>query len=276
MAKRVTKVEEREPDAGAAQAAFGKVEAELRALPAAALQIPNRELQDAAVAGLALADIARAPKRKARFDGLSAGTFPAGRIEALEQAALAAWFVQTKVLSESAGSGGAKVDFSLMQESEQHLGEMLKLIDYHVGDIDQVAVELADIRGGSGYHDRASDLVRTAQLFEAWQDELADDPRRYDPNAAKQARAYADRILEALRQSVQASAEWADMRNRAWTHLDALYKDVQTTGAWLFRNEPEDGDLFVPIRRMIDLVRPRRRPGTAAAATPEVVPTAGE
>jgi hypothetical protein len=68
--------------------------------------------------------------------------------------ALAAWFVRTKVLSESAGSGGAKDNFSSMQESEQHL--------------------------------------------------------------------------------------------------------------------------FVPIRRMIDLVRPRRRPGTAAAATPEVVPTAGE
>jgi hypothetical protein len=256
-----------ELDPKTTEAAFGKIQGQLRELPQRSVTPPNSDLQDAAIAALALVDITREPMRAARFAALPAEVFPPNTVNDLETAALAGWYVQTKVLSEGAGGGGPKVDSALYEDSGKHLKGLLKLIEYHVGDVAEVATELADIQSGIGYQDRASDLTRAASLFEIWQDELRADQRRYDPNAGQLARGYANDILTALRTSVHASAEWADLRNRAWTHLSALYSEVEKTGAWVFRADPEHSALFVPLRRMVTRVRPRRTTSSSTTQT---------
>jgi hypothetical protein len=79
------------------------------------------------------------------------------------------------------GDLGVKVDVATYEASGQHLGKMLKMLDYHVGMVSEVAAEIADIGGGAGYQDRASDLVRAAALWERYRADLEVDKRFFDP-----------------------------------------------------------------------------------------------
>ncbi len=256
----------REVDPAIAQAAFETIRKRLDELPAETVTHPRTDLQAAALAGLALVDIARVPQRKARFDKLPADEFSPTTIDDLEQVCCAAWFVQTRVQAETADDGGPKVEAALYEDSGTHLDNLLKLLDYHVGT--EVAAQLADIRSGTGYQDRASDLLRAATLFDTWEDELKADVRRYEASMAADARAYANAILAEIRASMTSAKTWTEMRDRCWTLLLDLYKDVEDTGQWLFRKEPREQQAFISLRRMVRLVRPPRKPKPPATPPP--------
>lgn len=260
MGKKNQGAQDRNFDPKAGEGAFKKIEALLRAMPAAEVQTPNSDPRDSAVAALALVDVARDPARAARFSSLPEAVFAASTVDDLELAAWATWFAHTKVLSETAQSSGARVDIATFDAAGAHLAKMLKLIQYHVGDHADVASEITDIRSGIGYQDRASDLTRAAVLWERYQSELENDQRNYDANDATQARSYAEAILQALRASLGSAADWADLRNRAWSRLNKLYAELRAAGVFVFRDEPELRTLFVPLRQAVSPRRPRSKP----------------
>ena len=155
-------------DLKAGEQAFKELEATLRAIPAQDIAIPNCDVQNAAVSALALVDVANAPASKERFDWLADEIFKKDAVERLERVAWAAWYAHVRMRSEAAVETETKVDPATFEAAGSLLTKMLKLIDYHVGDRTEVAAEIDDIRSGSGYQDRASDLVRAAALWERW------------------------------------------------------------------------------------------------------------
>jgi hypothetical protein len=264
-----------EVDASAGEAAFRALEGALRAMPAEEVTQPNSDVQESAIAALNLVKIAREPAIRARLALLPASLLAPDAIDQLERAAWAAWHAQTRVLAGEVQSGGARVDGELFRSSGQHLDRMLKLLDYHVGSVPEVEAELAGIRGGVGYQDRASDLVRAAAVWERWRGELEGDKRHFDPTDGDKARGFAQAIVTALRDSLGSDIlAQADLRNRAWSLLKRLYDDVREAGQYMFRNEPAMADLFVPLRQV---VHPRSRPkpaGVETAGTPPAPPPA--
>ncbi len=259
------------------EGAFKKLEATLRALPADAIATPNCDVQDGAVGALALVDLANHPTRKALFELLHEQLFAKDTVEKLETSAWAAWYAHTRVLSEMAGASGMRVDATMYQESGKLLRDLLQLIEYHVGKVPEVAVEIADIRTGLGYQDRASDLARVAALWDEWERELRDDKRLYREHDSAKARDYAHQIVTALRaHTPDATAAWLDLRNRAWTLMSSLYTDVQAAGVFVFRHQPESAAQFVALRQAV--VHRRRRttagPSPAEPPPPEPSPSA--
>jgi hypothetical protein len=254
-------------DPSAGESALNRVEPTLRAIAAADLTVVNADAQDAAVAALALVDIARDPARLARLKALPATIFAADTLEQLEDTAWALWFTQTKLQSESVQQTGVKVDVATYEASGQQLARMLKVLEYHVGHIPEVAAELADIRSGVGYQDRASDLVRTASLVEKHASELAADTRYYEANDATVARQYAETIIGAMRVAMgKTAAEWSDLRQRAWFRLNFLYNEVLAAAGFVFRAEPEQRGLFVPLRQVLVPFKKRQPVETAGPA----------
>jgi hypothetical protein len=256
-----------DPQAG--QAAFNELEATLRAMPADQVGIPNSDVQDSAVAALNLVDVVRDPKRRARLGLLPIELFRPEVVDQLEKASWAAWYLHTQVRTESATASGAKVDAALYEASGQHLTKLLRMLDYHVGSIGDVAAELADIRSGTGYQDRASDLARAADLWQRYRSELEADTRHFDPTDGDQARRYAETIVRALRDSLGSSvAQRADLRNRAYTLVFRLYNEVRAACLFLFRDDRAQLDLFPALRKVVIGPRPRPRPETPANGSP--------
>jgi len=166
------------------------------------------------------------------------------------------------------------VDAGLFDASGAHLAKMLKLIEYHVGTRPTVAAEIADIRSGQGYQDRASDLVRAAKLWDDWHDEIQDDKRNFDPGDGAQARSYAQAIVRALSASMSAgAADTTDMRNRAWSLLTSLYSDVIAAGEFLFRRSPADLEILVPLKQAVNPTK--ARPKTDGPEEPGPPPAPG-
>jgi hypothetical protein len=253
----------------AGEAAFEKLESRLRGLAADEVAIPNSDPQDSAIAGLALVDVAREPRRRARFSLLPEELISKTSVEQLELASWATWYAHTRMLSEVAGASGAKVDATLYEKSGQHLSKMLKVLEYHVGEAPEVAAEIAGIRSGTGYQDRASDLVRAAALVERYRAELEGDERWFDESDAALARTYAEQIVQSLRSSMQSrAADWTDLRNRAWTELNRWYNEVRAAGEFVFRAEPGERDLFLPLRQAVSPTRPRTVRHDEAPASP--------
>ncbi len=261
-------------DLKAGEQAFKELEATLRAIPAQDIAIPNCDVQDSAISALALVDVANAPASKERFDWLADEIFKKDTVERLERVAWAAWYAHVRMRSEAAVETETKVDPATFEAAGSLLTKMLKLIDYHVGDRTEVAAEIDDIRSGSGYQDRASDLVRAAALWERWRAELDQDTRFFDPKDGEQARAYAEGIVRSLRAAHRANtAAWNDLRARAWTLLNELYSEVRAAGTYLFRHEPAERDRFTALRQTVSPTRGRPK---APPAEPEPVPTEPE
>ncbi len=246
-------------DLAAGENALKAIEPALRAMKQDELVVMTMDAQESALAALSLVDVARDPKRLAQLKLLMPALLAADAIEQLELAAWATWFAHTKLQTEQALSKGAKVDVDTYEASSKHLTKMLKLIEYHVGDLAEVAVELADIRSGTGYQDRASDLVRAASLFERHKRELEGDTRYYDVKDADVARRFAETIVESVRASMGKSvAEWSDLRARAWSRMAHLYSDVRSAGEFVFRRDLEQRDLFAALRQVVVPYRGRR------------------
>jgi hypothetical protein len=244
-------------DPAAGENALKQIEPTLRAMNNDDVVLMTMDAQEGALAALALVSIAREPKRLARLQPLMPGLLQADTIDQLELAAWATWYAHAKLQTEQTQSKGAKVSAETYEASGQHLSKLLKLLEYHVGDHPDVAVELADIRSGAGYQDRATDLVRAASLFEQHRTELEQDQRYFNAEAAQVARGYAQAIIESIRASMgRSAAEWSDLRSRAWSRMTYLYNEVRAAGEFVFRNEPEQRDLFTSLRQAV--VPPRR------------------
>ena len=251
------------------QNAFESMSSELGAVPAGDVMTPNSDAQQAAVAALALVDVMEAPSRANAFDELPERMIARDASRSLERAALATWYAASCLQDEQALASGAKVSVDVMERATKLRAKLLKQLEYHLDESPQVLAQLADIRIGAGYQDMASDLSRLGRLHGDHAAVLSGDAR-YDANDAATAQTLATEIVESLRASMgKEVAEWTDKRNRAWTVMAGIYSDVIAAAQFVFRKQPSELALYVPLKTASIVSRSR---GPAAAEAPVAAP----
>jgi hypothetical protein len=199
------------------------------------------------------------PEMRARFAGLPAGDFDQQHVDRLETVALAAWHVTVSLESASVQSSGARIAEADIEEGTRLKQRMIKVVEYHLGHVDEVSTELTAIRAGAGYLDMASDLVRLAALYQRHAGDLGADTRHYRAADRDRAGRLGHAIHQVLGDGRERDADyWSDYLARAWALLVVTYGEVSVAGRWLYRHE--NGDARFPSLYTVG----RRRRGRPA------------
>lgn len=238
----------------------------LEAVPASAFAVRNTGLLDAGRAALQLTT--------ARIDGLARNElaelperhFDAGALEQLEALGWAAVTLELERKKSRAQATSAKLPKPLDAESSERRARMLECVSYHLHDTPRWGEEIADIRGGSGHIDRAQDLARLADIYDAEEEALRDDRKNYRPGDAEAARHNSEAIFLELAKAGFSRSD-LDLEQRVWTLLASTYDDVAKTLAWIQRKDPR----FVPIPAL--RAHARRRAPSGPAPTPVPTPS---
>lgn len=224
------------------EVAYEALAAELAALDARALEPGRAQYADAARAVVAAMKLVAQPAIRARFDALPAAEFAHVELDRASALAEAMLYIRQKYESAAARSSAASVPAAFVDEAMQLKSRMLEVLDYVVGDLGGMAAELASIRSGAGYTDLTQDLARLSRLYQEHRKALAADRVKYAATDARRAAELNRVILESLR--TDATAEWIDQSQRAWTLLRQAYDEVRAAALFLFRGEPERRALF--------------------------------
>jgi hypothetical protein len=259
-----------------AQVSYESVAEELATMPPSEVMTPNSDAAQGAVAGLALSDVMDAPGRAKRFEGLPTALLSKNASKRLRAASLATWYTATCLQDQQVLETGVKVSIDVMDRALKLRAKLQRQLEYHLDDLPQAMAQLADIRTGTGYQDTASDLSRLGRLHAEHEARLAGD-RRYDANDGAAAQVLATEILDGLRASMgREIAEWTDKRNRAWTAMASLYAEIIAAAQFVFRKEPNELALFVPLRAAATVNRRSAAPvDEAPVVVPEAPPVTG-
>jgi hypothetical protein len=204
--------------------------------------------QGAAVAhSVALRDAA--PERWALFERLArAGLYDVSQIPRLGKLALAAWFVRYMLELGQFRASSARVSEEVVRQAQLVRARMVRVIDYWLGNVAEVAQRIEFVRTGSGHHDLASDLQELARLYE--RDDLRAATRpgvpHYHETDGHDARALAVTIFTGLGRRGESELErWSTLTERAWTLLARAYDEHRAKGIFLFSSH-EDVTITYP------------------------------
>lgn len=211
------------------------------------------DVNKAAAQIAAMGRMVRKDEVRARFAALPRQAFDMQHVDNLENAGLALWYAAVQKMRASVGASRSVVPVDEAEESAEVKQRMLRVAQYHLGDDEAIAAELADIISGIGYADRAADLLRLAQMYEIHEERLSRDPTHYRPGDRRRAGELANRLLHHMGEgAVSEERCWADYVQRAWTFAMVTYEEVCTTGRWLFRHEGGEDrfpSLFKAVRQ---------------------------
>jgi hypothetical protein len=243
-------------DPDASRAAFEGLRARLDGLAADEFIAVNVDVGQAAIAAAAVGRAVKEPEVRAWFGKLPAELFDMADVDALEDAALAAWYARVQQARAQVSATEVRVPVALIDDATGVKRRMLKVASYYLEDDPDGAAEVADIRQGTGYADLARDLQRLAALYEQHAATFASDRRYYRAADRAEAGRLANEIVRALGEaSADDHATWTDYVARAWTLLLAIYGEVSAAGRWLYRRE--DAERRFPS--LYRVARSRRR-----------------
>ena len=119
--------------------------------------------------------------------------------------------------------------------------EILAACDWNLRADEAALRVLARIREGEGVADLVADLEALALLCEQNSAAFAADQTFALAERVEQAKSLALDISQGLArfQTEISQSELLDLRNRAWTHLQAIVAELRQGGRYLFRNEPK-------------------------------------
>lgn len=218
----------------------------------------NTDINKAVVVAAAVGRMVKQAEIFAAFASLPANHFDIRHVERLESTSLANWHVLLALSNARALSSGARIPDTVVADAMGLKQTMVKVLDYYLGHLPDISKILADIRGGRGYVDLASDLVRLAELYEMYAATLAVDTVRYQASDRETAGRLAHAIHQVLGDGRHSDAEyWSDYLARAWSLLVITYDEVSAAGRWLFRHA--DGEDRFPSLYAVGRQR-RRRP----------------
>lgn len=225
----------------------------------------NTSFDKAILHAASIGRMVKQPGVRARFAGMPAGDFDQQHVDRLETVALAAWHVAVSLQSAAVQTSGARISEADVAAGTRLKKRMIKVIEYHLGHLDEVATELAAIRLGSGYLDLACDLVRLAALYQRHAADLGADTRHYQAEDRERAGRLAHAIHQVLGDGRATDADyWSDYLARAWALLVATYSEVSAAGRWLYRHE--QGEQRFPSLYTVGRRRRARRADEDAAA----------
>jgi hypothetical protein len=255
-------------DPNAAPVAFAMVQPRLDALTE--VRATTTGLRKSLIHAASVGRTVQTPEVKAVFQTLPADRFDMRHVELLLPAALATWHTLLMLSAAAVLSTGAKVPEEILARAGVLKEVMFKVVDYVLGQVDGIKEQLADIRSGNGHIDRADDLMRLADLYDAHATALAADQIHYKAEDAVTARKLAHGIYKVLGDGRSSDARyWSEYQARAWTFLLETYDEVAAAGRWLYRHE--NGEARFPSLYAVGRQsrRSRRGEGNADGEIPE-------
>ena len=233
-------------------------------------------LQLAALTALGVAMLVRDPDVRAQFEKLAFDDLSTGfaaNLDGLDDAASAALYASHRQRMVSGSRSEAKIPAALDQRSAELRARMFACVEHNLDDDAGVMRTLDAVRPGSGYLDRANDLLALADLYHDHRDDIAHDKKKFrDADEADARRAAGERVRERGVGERVGGLDWNDLQHRAWVHLATVYAEVRRWGTALWFHDDPDAlfpDLVGASRAPWGSVRRADKPTPAAPAAPD-------
>jgi hypothetical protein len=221
--------------ASQAQQSFDALITTLEAVDSRDRVQPNVDLQDAALATLALAERIAAPAFAERIaKQVRAGEVAEDLVERARSYAWASIHIRRKLVLATETRTEAKVAPMLVAEADELLRRMRKLTEYHFDDDPELGPVLAELRLGSGHLDRANDLEEYADIYREKRAVLRADTRHFRATDEADARRVAAEIYQALGVAPRdGDRDWTGLQGAAWPSLLRLFNELRRVGVYL-------------------------------------------
>ncbi|WP_437574831.1 hypothetical protein [Sorangium sp. So ce887] len=243
------------------------------------LEVPRLDIESASRALLTVHALTQAPPLVALYRGAAAqGEFQLDNLEHLKALALILLHAYRQADAAGAFTSGAKLSAALDKESAEVESRLQKVCEHFFGDGPELGPVLRRLSAGTGYLDRAYDLLGYADIYQAQHDIVSKDPIHYRATDLADARRLASQILTVLGAALSPKAREAyDLLQRAWTLAKPLYIEVQELGLRFLRYDPQREARF-PSLYVVGRVgqgRKRTKKEPAAPAGGDAAPGAG-
>jgi hypothetical protein len=250
-----------------AQRAYTSYRGEFESLAPAELVIVRNDLQKMAVTTHTLVGRDSAPERRAVFERQAAqGNYDLSLFDRLTTLSLAAWYVRRQQQRALFTASGAAVSKEEVARAYELRGRMVGVLQHWHGDRHDIAVDLAQVREGSGHQDLANDLDTLAELYarEDVRTLIAHDIKHYRASDVDDALRLATIIAASLGIAEEGEAErLTDLARRAATLLVRGYEEHARCGRFFF-GKIEDVTVTYPSLFAAVRSAPRKRPSDEA------------
>ncbi len=212
----------------------------MRLDPQAVATLPGN-LQLSAMAALNVAAWCKTPSARARFEQLAAASlFDLANLDRLDEAASLALYAASRYKAAKGVRSAARLPAALDESSKELRDRMFSCAEHALEDDAGATREVDRIRAGSGYLDRANDLVALAELYRQHPKDVRLDGKKFRETDEGEALSTAEAIFRALGVEAKGDGEdWRDLQHRAWVELATRYREVRRWGLALFADEPD-------------------------------------
>lgn len=218
----------------------------LAAIPPDRLDVPRVDVEAVSRALLAVHAVTQLPPVLAAYErAASAGLFQHENLEHLRALALILMHVYRRADGAGALRTSARVPASLDAESLAVEGRMQTVCEHFLGDHPEVGPVLRQLSPGTGFLDRAYDLLGYADIYEQHHGVVSTDPVHFVKTDVADARRLAAQILGLVGAAMTPQAQEAfDLLRRTWTLVKPVYTEVREIGLALLRHDPQRGERF--------------------------------
>lgn len=231
------------------RAAWTSLHPALLALDPAASSPLRGNLQLAALTALRVAAYVARPEVRAGFEKLaSVGLFDMAHLDGLAVAARAALYASHRYKLTLGSQSEAKIPPQLDLHSGELRERMFTLAAHVLRDDVEIVRRINVIRPGTGYIDRANDLVGLADIYHDRPAEVRLDGKYFRAGDEADARKTASQIFEALGLgAVVDGIDWYAEQHLTWVNLDTIYSQIARWGRAL-DHSPSADDLYPDLR----------------------------
>lgn len=229
-----------------AQAFLDAYRPRLNAIGADRLEIARVDIDAVGRALLAVAALVEVPSLRLLYEGAAkTGDFRLENLTHLKALSFIVQLAQRKIDAAGAFASATKIPAELDKASAELEARMQKTAEHYFKEDAEISPMLRRLSPGTGFLDRANDLLGYAQIYELRKDIVSKDPVYYRATDVADAKRLAGLILASLSaEMTPAAREWYDVLRRGWTMLRPVYREVQELGLRFLRLDPRRDERF--------------------------------
>lgn len=240
---------------------------EIAGLSEGELVVVRVDPQRVADTALGIARRDAAPERRVLFERFAEqGNYNLRHLDRLPDYAQIVWHARREQAIANHHASGAALPEAEVAAAYETRGRMMRVLDYQLGDRQDMQALLAYLREGSGHLDLANDLHTLAAAYgrDDVRPQLEQDARHYRASDADDAVRYAERLRAAQGPAPAGELErLAGLSRRAMTLLLRSYGEHRRVGQFLFG--PRE-DVAATYPSLVGAVRAPRRKRPAGGA----------
>jgi hypothetical protein len=233
-------------DPDVAQAFLETYRSRLNAIGADRLEVARVDVDAVGRALLSVSALVEVPSMRALYErAAESGEFFLENLSHLKALSFIVQLAYRKVDAAGAFATTAKIPPELDQVSAEVEARMQKTAEHYFKEDPEIGPILRRLSPGTGFLDRANDLLGYAEIYASKKDIVSKDPVHYRATDVADAKRMAGQILAALGAGMTPAArEWYDVLRRGWTLLRPVYREVQELGLRFLRLDPRREERF--------------------------------